>query len=62
VAEVVFTAAFSSTIGFGEAAPEGILPMKQLSHTFCAVVLWIWGMICFFWRWSEHTTLPHLRQ
>lgn len=43
-------------------APAGDLPLKQLSHTFCGVVLWMCGKTSFFVRWSEHTTLPHLRQ
>ena len=60
-------------LAFGEFAPPAAavlvpvllpaaLPAKQLSHTFCCVVLCMCGRIIFFCRWSEQTRFPHLRQ
>ncbi len=60
--DTVAAAAFGFGVPGPGAAPTGALPLKQLSHTFCWAVLLIWGRIIFFWRWSEHTTLPHFLQ
>jgi hypothetical protein len=45
----------------GTAGPL-FFPAKQSSHTFCFVVLWMWGSISAFFKWSLHINPPHLRQ